>query len=376
LKNIEILCIDDGSTDKSSEILKEYGKKDRRIKYLYKKNEGPGPARNLGIKKAMGKYISFLDADDYLEKETLSITYKKAEETNLDILLFNAKPIFDNKSLEQNFEFYKTYYKRNEIYEEVISGEDLLNRQVKNSDFLPHVGFQIIRRDLIINNQNYFIDAYHEDNLFTIKNLLLAKKVFHLNKSLYIRRLRPNSIMTSKKSIRNLDGYFQCILELESFIKTKDFKIQTLNTVAGLLKGMQANGARILLQLEDQDIKNYTKHLTLNKYISFQALFIKLKEFIKKTSDIEHLYSKLEKEYNLEEKKQKKQQKQLQKQLHILKIKLSKLENALSENKTELNLRQQEIKNIKSSKSFKIGKMITYIPRKIKNVFQKHPKKK
>ena len=85
VKDIEIICIDDGSTDNSPKILKEYQKKDSRIKIITKENGGQASARNLGIKKAQGEYIAFIDSDDFIESEMLEKLYTKAKDNNLDI---------------------------------------------------------------------------------------------------------------------------------------------------------------------------------------------------------------------------------------------------------------------------------------------------
>ena len=90
LKSLEIICIDDCSTDNCLHILKEYQLKDNRIKIIeQKENKGQGVARNLGLNIAEGKYIMFLDPDDWLELNALEILYKKSKETNADIIHFN-----------------------------------------------------------------------------------------------------------------------------------------------------------------------------------------------------------------------------------------------------------------------------------------------
>ena len=87
LEGIEIICIDDGSTDNSPNLLKEYQKKDQRIKIITKENGGQATARNLGIKEAHGEYIAFIDSDDFIEPEMLEKLYTKAKNNNLDIAM-------------------------------------------------------------------------------------------------------------------------------------------------------------------------------------------------------------------------------------------------------------------------------------------------
>lgn len=90
LTNIEIICVDDGSTDTSFQILKEYEEKDSRVIVLSKSNAGAGTARNEGLKIAKGKYLSFLDADDFFERNMLECAYGKAEQDNADICIFES----------------------------------------------------------------------------------------------------------------------------------------------------------------------------------------------------------------------------------------------------------------------------------------------
>ena len=81
LREIEIICVDDGSTDGSLVILKEFEKADARIRVIHQENQGAGAARNNGMDVARGKYLAFLDADDFFEKNMLKAAYDRAEET-------------------------------------------------------------------------------------------------------------------------------------------------------------------------------------------------------------------------------------------------------------------------------------------------------
>ncbi len=87
LRDFEIICIDDGSTDKSLEILKEYQKNDERIRIVTEANAGPGLARNNGLGRARGEYIAFLDADDFFEPTCLENLYERAKRDDLDIVI-------------------------------------------------------------------------------------------------------------------------------------------------------------------------------------------------------------------------------------------------------------------------------------------------
>ena len=88
MKDIEIICVNDGSTDNSLAVLHAYKRRDKRIIIIDKENEGSGVARNTGLKIARGEYVYFVDGDDWLEQDVLLKTSKKADETNADIVIF------------------------------------------------------------------------------------------------------------------------------------------------------------------------------------------------------------------------------------------------------------------------------------------------
>ncbi len=96
LKDIEIICIDDGSTDNSMQILEDFQKKDNRIIILSQNHLYAGVARNYGMSVASGKYLSFLDADDYFVPQMLEKAYVNAEEEKADIVIFNGEYFVDN----------------------------------------------------------------------------------------------------------------------------------------------------------------------------------------------------------------------------------------------------------------------------------------
>lgn len=108
LKDIEIIIVDDGSTDKSASIIKEYEQKHSNIKYYKKENGGLSDARNYGLQYARGKYVAFLDSDDYVDVNLYKKMYEKAKKDDSDLVEANFYWVYDKKSKEDIGERYST----------------------------------------------------------------------------------------------------------------------------------------------------------------------------------------------------------------------------------------------------------------------------
>lgn len=102
LQNIEVICVNDGSTDNSKEILENYAKQDSRIHILSQKNQGAGAARNLGMQVARGKYLSFLDSDDIFEPLMLETMVRAIEKDDADVLVCRADRFDTNTGIRES----------------------------------------------------------------------------------------------------------------------------------------------------------------------------------------------------------------------------------------------------------------------------------
>ena len=104
-ENIEIILVDDGSTDNSGEICDSFQEKDKRVKVIHKKNEGQSAARNLGIQESSGDYVMFIDSDDWLDLDAVSTLVSYADENDLDVTRFNYIREFESKSIPKKNTF-------------------------------------------------------------------------------------------------------------------------------------------------------------------------------------------------------------------------------------------------------------------------------
>lgn len=219
LKDIEIICINDGSTDKSLEILLEYKAKYDNIVIINKDNMGQSSARNEGLKIANGKYIYFFDSDDLIDLDLCKICYDISEEKNLDILAFDADVFYDHENLKN----LKLSYNRDILSEKVFTGEDFYCKSKINNVYTVSVCIHFFNKGYLIRNNQYFYEGViHEDDLFMVESLINSNRVFYKSKKLFKRRVRLGSTMSTKKGYKNSYGYFIVANELYRFYKEKE----------------------------------------------------------------------------------------------------------------------------------------------------------
>ena len=175
LKEIELICIDDGSTDSSFELIKEYQKKDERVRIVTETNAGPALARNNGIKRARGEYLAFLDADDFFEPNLLEKLYRTAKERDLDIAI-SEYDIYNSR--KATFESAQPAE-----HEEVFEGGAVTSKNIcPDKIFLSTNGAawnKLFRRSFVLDKNLSFIRdvKIYEDIYFVVTALSLAERV-------------------------------------------------------------------------------------------------------------------------------------------------------------------------------------------------------
>lgn len=213
LKEIEIIAVNDGSTDNSEDIIRKYAEQDSRISFYSQENQGQSVARNLALRHAKGEYIYMMDSDDILaDKEALSLCYEYAEKNHADFIFF------DGDTLQEEGANALTWnYKRTQELEEdkAYSGERLLNKMLDNSKHNCVVWLLLIRHDYLKRiSLDFYPGIIHEDELFTTKLTLQSNHIFCLKKSFVKHRVRSASTMGKHYSKRNLSCYLTVIDEL------------------------------------------------------------------------------------------------------------------------------------------------------------------
>lgn len=204
LNNIEIILIDDGSTDSSLDIIKNYANSHSNIKYRTKRNEGQAIARNLGIELSTGEFICFVDSDDYIEPTMLEILYQNATKNNSDIVICDYVEDYENKHIQKKSLF--------------IDADNLIKSYMVS---VAGPCSKIIKADLFKKNNLKFLENNIYEDLAIIPTLALyTNNISYCEKSFYHYIIRANSTMQQVKYNKKLESIFNVMDFLyESFNK-------------------------------------------------------------------------------------------------------------------------------------------------------------
>ncbi|CUP97411.1 glycosyltransferase family 2 protein [Clostridium baratii] len=194
-KDLEIILVDDGSTDNSGKICDKYKLLDSRIKVIHKENGGLSDARNHGLDIASGEYIAFLDSDDWIDKNLYYILYKLSKDHNTDITVCNFKKVYTEDE--------KLNLKSNNLitYTSLEALEALYN---KNYIQMIVAWNKLYKRSLFKENK-YPCGKIHEDEFLTPVLLNESKKIVYIDTELIYYRQRSESIMNSSFNVKRLD---------------------------------------------------------------------------------------------------------------------------------------------------------------------------
>ena len=234
-QNYEIILVDDGSTDKSGKICDTYAEKDNRITVVHKSNSGQSYARNAALDIAKGKYIYFLDSDDYIDDKLLEKLVKSAEENNADVVFFEAKSFVDDEDnqlsngIQRRFE-----YVRKNKYDN-CNGQEQFIRLKNNNEYYVCTPLHFYKKEYLDKNNIRFKEGIiHEDNLFSAAVYLHDGLTVHMPCSDYMRRLRYQSTMTAKNDshliyrYRSLVSVYYGVSELINVLKPRKECIASL----------------------------------------------------------------------------------------------------------------------------------------------------
>ena len=194
-KNLEIILVDDGSTDGSGEICNKYEQQDERIRVIHKKNGGAADARNKGLEVITGKFVSFVDSDDWIEYNFYENMIEQAIKYNADIVVSNYNYVSDNGDIICRYE------KNDKVR---YNTEEAMNEMIHDG-FIQAVIWNKLYLKSCIKDIRFKVGKICEDEFFTYKIIANAKEVVYNSKPLYFYRKREGSVM-NKYKLNRLDG--------------------------------------------------------------------------------------------------------------------------------------------------------------------------
>ncbi len=213
LREIEIIAVDDGSTDDSPRIIRRVAETDPRITSIRQENAGQSAARNAGLAVARGEYVYFMDSDDLLDADALELCYEKCVRENLDAVLFDADIFGESGCFDPDY-----YHRTGRLDDRVYRGPELFGLMQQKGAHRASVCLYLVRRGYMERTGLRFHEGIiHEDELFSLLLCLRAERTGIIRRSFFKRRFRANSTMTARFSMRNMQGYFTVADEAVKF---------------------------------------------------------------------------------------------------------------------------------------------------------------
>ena len=270
LKDIEIICIDDGSTDNSLQLLKDYAKKDKRIVVLTQSNQKQGAARNKALKQAKGDFVLFVDSDDYIREDTCEKLYTHILSNQLDMLMFSGWNVDEKqKELKQNNYWQYSYCPKN-FSTTKFSFEDCKSFVHK----LPvSACLCMYNRLFLVSNEIDFPEkVYFEDNVFFVKAITKMRQAGINADKFYFRTVRQES--TTQNWMKHFQDYLIVVNEVLEYLKKipiskqifDNYKEMYLSNVQNIFSGFSQNDKKRLSNNLDKLYKKYKYYP--NNYVS------------------------------------------------------------------------------------------------------------
>lgn len=219
--NIEIILVNDGSLDNSPQICDDYARHDSRIKVIHKENGGLSDARNAGIAVSTGRYLAFVDSDDYLDPSYLAVLYYAAERNNCEISYCNYAIYRQEKGTHKSINVRKPL-------PGITTGKKIARLTIRDFRSRAYVWNKLYKRELFFNEDKIrFPKMYFEDTATTPRLMYHAKRVVVVDKCLYYYTKRKGSIV-SHLDVKKMSDYINALGALRSFFEKhgcyKDFK--------------------------------------------------------------------------------------------------------------------------------------------------------
>lgn len=381
--NVEVICVDDGSTDNTPAILGKYGEADNRVRLIRQENAGPGPARNRGIEAAHGRYLYFFDADDWCEPALIERAVARIEETAADMVVLTYN-VFDQRIGSPFFADWAVL--TDKFPSETFSWEDNPDWAFRSLQNLPWNKF--LRAEFVEENNLRFEEdvVLTEDLMFSAPAIVRAKRVAFVPEPLIFHREGTGENVMAKKDSHPLD-FIRAFLSFKAFLEDEGVmdrlhvgyvnwtldgvvhNVETLNTYEGFRTAIHAltEGGALrelgLANLSDNDLHEdvFKRFLAMVKTSPNEMLY---RQFVEAREKQGELSGRLCVEYRVNREKQDYID-DLEHQLAVRDEEITWRRNDRDELLAKIDSLQKELDAQMNAAEQKVGKAICWIPRQI-----------
>lgn len=397
LRDIEIICINDGSTDNSLDIIKKYQNIDQRVKLIDQENHGAGYARNVGIEISQGEFLSFLDADDYFDRDMLKLAYNKAIQTSADICIYEAW-LYENSTGEKTRCTYG-------VRKNILPKKEVFNRRDVNSNiFTSIMGWawdKLYRKSFVLNNNLQFQEQRTTNDMyFVFASLLKAGRITILDNRLYYQR---RNVPTSLSNSRELswECFYNALIKVKNELITmgiyeeykQDFVNYALHSCLWNFNSLSEPTANKLfkklrtewfdnLEITQQDEDYFTNKHEYNQFLEIMNIpshdkdqynSYKLNYWKNKyNNDVNNSFMSTQIVIDEKETLTVAQLKEKliwnRQQKALFERRYNQKEKEVEEIFKEAEHDKRILNEIRNSKSYKLSRVISYIPRKIRGI--------
>ena len=369
----EVICVDDGSTDRSLEILREYEARDSRVRVITQRNAGAGAARNNGMRLARGEYLSFLDADDFFEPEMLRTAYDRAHTLETDITVFRCDQYFQDADIYADARY--------TINDSLLPlHQPFAGTEIECDIFKAFVGWawdKLFRTEFVRSNGLKFQEQRtSNDMLFVFSAIVKAERISTMNAVLAHHRRDAGSLSVTRE--KSWECFYRALLALREQLRAwglyERFEQDFINySVHFSLWNITSLRGPSYHKLHERLVNEWADNLGITVHDEYyfydRGEYRKMQVLLSSTSE-EFLFWQLD-DSRAESARLRTQNNRLQRDVRNLRARRNRLEERLKNTQEKNAGLRAKNKEIKQSAIWKVGRVVTWAPRRLKKLLKK-----